>query len=380
MKYSYYLRADPDASYPLSFCLNACDTSTWKAAQKSLDAVVPAVKALVAPDRPFPVSLHLGNRAQKEALGHSRDLHHWLEAHGCFLAALNAFPYGRFQNVRVKTRVYRPNWTDPDRLTYTRRAIAFLSGFIREGGTGTVTTVPGGWNGEWISPDDDREALKNLRKAAEYCREVEFVTGRRIRIAMEPEPGCAWELFDRRLAKLGPEVGWCLDTCHAAVDFRPMEKLDWPRICRVQLSAAIECDNTPAARAALASFVEPCFLHQTRAAVDGDVIGAWPDLPEALANLPKLPTQAVVRTHYHVPLTWKGTGPLRSTRGTLTPAFFRKARRTFCEVETYTYSVLPPALRPGTLPECIAGELRWAAERYGRSSSTKRKTVSPGLA
>ncbi len=360
--------------FPLSFCLNACDASTWNAVQKTLHTLVPAVKALVAPDRLFPVSLHLGNRAQKEAMGRSSDLRDWLEAHDCFLIALNAFPYGRFQNVRVKTKVYRPNWTDPDRLAYTRRAIAYLSGFLCEDQTGTVTTLPGGWSGEWISPDDDREALKNLRKAAEYCREVEFGSGRRIRIAIEPEPGCAWELFDRRLAKLGPEIGWCLDTCHAAVEFRSIEKLDWSRIHRVQLSAAIECDNTPAARAALVPFAEPRFLHQTRAALDGEIIGAWPDLAPAIEELPQLPKNAVVRTHYHVPLTWQKNGPLRSTRGNLTPAFFKQARKTFCEVETYTYSVLPRALRPHRLAESIAAELRWAAARLsGQGAGSARR-------
>jgi hypothetical protein len=370
----HHSRADPVNPFPLSFCLNACDASTWKAVRKSLESVVPAVKALVAPDRPFPLSLHLGNRSLLEAMSRSRAFRDWLEAHDCFLIALNAFPYGRFQNVRVKTKVYRPNWTDPDRLAYTRRAVAFLSGFIREDQTGTVTTLPGGWSEEWISPDDDREALKNLRKAAAYCREVETGSGRRIRLAIEPEPGCAWELFDRRLAKLGPEIGWCLDTCHAAVEFRSIEKLDWSRICRIQFSAAIECDNTPAARAALVPFAEPCFLHQTRAAVDGEVIGAWPDLPDALADLPKLPKQAVIRTHYHVPLTWKGTGPLRSTRGNLTPAFFKQARQTFCEVETYTYSVLPRALRPRRLAEAIAAELCWAADRLsGQGDDSARR-------
>ena len=360
--------------------MNACDSPTWKSVLKNLDDVVLPIKALVAPNRPFPVSLHLGNRAQKEALGHSSDLGDWLEAHGCFLAALNAFPYGRFQNAIVKTKAYRPNWTDPDRLTYTRRAIAFLSGFLREGQTGTVTTVPGGWRGEWISPDDDHEALRNIRKAADYCREVEFLSDRRVCLAIEPEPGCAWELFDPSVEAAGPEIGWCLDTCHAAVEFQSLENLDWSRIVRVQLSAAIECDNTPEARAALAPFAEPRYLHQTRAAIEGEIIGAWPDLPDALADLPKLPKQAMVRTHYHVPLTWKGAGPLRSTRPHLTPAFFKQARATFCEVETYTYSVLPPALRPGSFAEGIAAELRWAAERYGFSSSTKRNTVSPGLA
>ena len=64
-----------------------------------------------------------------------------------------------------------------------------------------------------------------------------------------------------------------------------------------------------------------------------------------------------------VPLAWDGSGPLRSTRANLTPAFFAQARRVFCEVETYTYSVLPTGLRPGSLPDCIAAELLWAADR-----------------
>ena len=93
-----------------------------------------------------------------------------------------------------------------------------------------------------------------------------------------------------------------------------------------------------------------------------------------------MPAKAVVRTHYHVPLIWAGAGSLRSTRENLTPAFFIKARRAFCEVETYTLDVLPRALRPRSLAGTIAGELAWAATRYGFSSSTNRKIVSPGLA
>ena len=79
-------------------------------------------------------------------------------------------------------------------------------------------------------------------------------------------------------------------------------------------------------------------------------------------------------------MTWNGTGPLRSTRDNLTPAFFRPARKTFCEVETYTHAIVPRGLRPRSLARALAGELAWAAARYGFSSSTKRKTVSPGLA
>ncbi len=363
--------------FPLSYCLNVHDAATWNAVRKALDTEVLAVKQRVAPDRTFPLSLHLGNRALREASAPANRarLRDWLARNDCVLLALNAFPYGRFQGVRVKENVYRPNWTDPDRLAYTRLACAFLSGYVPAGATGTVTTVPGGWRGEWISPDDDYAALKNLRQAAALCRDLG-----KVRIAVEPEPGCAWDLFDKRVENTGPEIGWCLDACHAAVEFRPLEKIDWSRIVRMQLSAAIECDNVPAARAALAPFAEPNYLHQTRAALDGEIIGEWPDLAPALAELPKLPARAVVRTHYHVPLTWKGSGPLRSTRDLLPPAIFKKARQVFGEVETYTYSVLPEKMRSATLADGIAAELRWAAARYGSSSLANLNTVSPGLA
>ena len=337
---------------------------------------------IVAPNRPFPLSLHLGHQVALELAAPRRRaaFRSWLCEHDCFVAGVNAFPFGDFHSAAVKAAVYRPDWRSPDRLAYTLLVARLLAGLIPEGASASLTTVPGGWLPDWKSAADARQALKNLAHAAQGCREIAQTTGRRIRIAVEPEPGCAWELFDPRLEALGPEIGWCLDACHAAVEFRSVEKLDWRRIVRVQLSAAIECDNVPAARAALAPFAEPRYLHQTCAALDGEIIGTWPDLAPALKALPKLPGKAVVRTHYHVPLTWNGIGPLRSTRANLTPQFFSGARKTFCEVETYTHSIVPRALRPRTLDLAIAGELQWAAARYGFASSSKRKTVSPGLA
>lgn len=368
--------------FPIPYCLNVHPASDWRAVRRALSSHALAVRKLVAPDRPFPLSLHLGQHAARELASPKRlaSFREWLCVHDCFVAGINAFPYGRFHSPAVKAAVYRPDWRSPDRLAYTLLVARLLADLIPEGAESTLTTVPGGWLPDWKTRTDERRALKNLARAAQGCREIRDQTGRRIHIAIEPEPDCAWPLFDKRVEAVDPEIGWCLDTCHAAVDFRSVEELNWSRIARVQLSAAIECENTPAARAALAPFAEPRYLHQTRAALDGKLIGAWSDLAPALEELPRLPKNAVVRTHFHVPLTWDKTGPLRSTRRNLAPAFFNRARHTFCEVETYTYSVLPPALRPRPLDHAIAAELQWAARRYGFSSSTKRKTVSPGLA
>ena len=375
-------RREVKPPFPIPYCLNVHPAADWKAVRSALSVHALAVKKLVAPDRPFPLSLHLGYRTALELAAPRRlsAFRDWLAERDCFVAGVNAFPFGDFHSRAVKAAVYRPDWRSPDRLAYTLLVARLLAGLIPEGAAASLTTVPGGWLPDWKSAADARQALKNLARAAQGCREIAQTTGRRIRIAVEPEPGCAWKLFDPRVEDAGPEIGWCLDACHAAVEFRSVEKLDGRRIVRVQFSAAIECDNAPAARAALAPFAEPRYLHQTRASLDGEIIGAWPDLAPALKALRELPEQAVVRTHYHVPLTWNGTGPLRSTRANLTPAFFSSARKTFCEVETYTHSIVPRALRPRPLARAIAGELEWAAARYGFSSSTKRKIVSPGLA
>ena len=358
--------------FPLSYCLNVHDASTWAAVQQALSTNALAVKRIVAPDRPFPLSLHLGEKAAAQLWreGHLEPFAEWLQRHGFFLAAVNAFPMGHFHRRSVKANAYRPDWRKERRLRHTQTVASILAHLSPPGSQPTLTTVPGGWLPDWGSPNDPSRALDHLARAAEFCQTLSTQAGRSIRIAVEPEPGCAWELFDSAVEAAGPEIGWCLDTCHAAVEFQSLENLDWSRIVRVQLSAAIECDNTPEARAALAPFTEPRYLHQTRAALDGEIIGEWPDLAPALKALEKLPPSTLVRTHYHVPLTWEGSGPLRSTRHNLAPAFLAKSRNTFCEVETYTYSVIPPPLRPPSLEHAIAAELQWAAHHLDTCSAS----------
>ena len=352
----------------MTYCLNVHDGGSWAVVRRALAEQVLAVKQLAGSEGQFPLSLHLGQQALAEAMQPSarRQFRDWMLENHCFLAGLNAFPFGHFHEAHVKEKVYRPNWAQAERLDYSRQALSFLADLMPSDWAGTITTVPGAWQADWTTPVDEEQALANLCRAGEHCRSIFTETGRKVRVAIEPEPGCAWKLFDPRVEQAANEICWCLDTCHAAVEFQSIEHLPWERIGRVQLSAAIECDNTPAAREALTPFAEPRYLHQTRAALDGEIIGSWPDLPPALAELSKLPAKAIVRTHYHVPLTWSGTGPLRSTRANLTPTFLRQAQRVFWEVETYTYSVFPPHLRPPSLPAAIAAELAWARDAMAR--------------
>ena len=134
-----------------------------------------------------------------------------------FLAGLNAFPYGHFHEAHVKERCTAPLYKE--RLDYSRQALSFLADLMPPDWAGTITTVPGAWQADWTTPVDEEQALANLCRAGEHCRSIFTETGRKVRVAIEPEPGCAWKLFDPRVEQAANEICWCLDTCHAAVEF-----------------------------------------------------------------------------------------------------------------------------------------------------------------
>ncbi len=115
----------------------------------------------------------------------------------------------------------------------------------------------------------------------------------------------------------------------------------------------------------ITGFVEPRFLHQVRTAGGAGT----DDLDAALAG--GLPAGEDWRVHFHVPLHAPPQPPLRSTAAELVRTLGVLVGgpvplTAHLEVETYTWSVLPPAARPGTDEELVAGiaaELAWTAAR-----------------
>jgi hypothetical protein len=109
-------------------------------------------------------------------------------------------------------------------------------------------------------------------------------------------------------------------------------------VVKLQASCALEVARPSDAghRAALRSFAEPRFLHQTRAQ---GVAAGTDDLGDALAG--QLPAMTPWRVHFHVPLHAQPAAPLRSTQPVLTAtlhALFgsRQALTDHVEVETHT--------------------------------------------
>ncbi|MCX4855532.1 metabolite traffic protein EboE [Streptomyces canus] len=303
-----------------------------------------------------------------------------LDRRGLEVVTLNGFPYEGFGAEEVKYRVYKPDWADPERLDHTTALARVLTGLLPDDVTeGSISTLPLAWRTAYDdgSADKARTALLTLAERLDALQEL---TGRSIRVGLEPEPGCVVETTGDAIAPLTAiaheRIGICVDTCHLATSFEdPHTALDALTAARIpvvksQLSAALHAEHPhlPEVREALAAFDEPRFLHQTRTGTSAGLRGT-DDLGEALAG-DVLPDGAPWRAHFHVPLHAAPAAPLTSTLPVLRSALTRLVGgphplTRHLEVETYTWQALPPELRPRgrtQLADGIAAELTLARD------------------
>ncbi|MFB8265222.1 metabolite traffic protein EboE [Streptomyces sp. NPDC055955] len=309
-----------------------------------------------------------------------RGLRTELDRRGLEVVTLNGFPYEGFGAEEVKYRVYKPDWADPERLAHTADLARLLAALLPSDITeGTVSTLPLAWRTA-IDPARRDVAYTALTTLAERLDALEELTGRSIRVGLEPEPGCTVETTGDAIAPLTAvsrdRIGVCVDTCHLATSFEdPATALDALAaagipVVKSQLSAALHAEHPERAevREALAAFDEPRFLHQTRT-LTPDGLRGTDDLGEALAG-GTLPDTAPWRAHFHVPLHAAPAAPLTSTLPVLKDTLTRLVGGAHpltrhLEVETYTWQALPPELRPRArtqLADGIAAELTLARD------------------
>lgn len=314
-----------------------------------------------------------------------------LERNAITLCTLNGFPAIDFHSDRVKETVYRPDWADSERLEYTLDLARILSALMpRDIGEGTISTVPLGFAPEW-NPERQQLALQALCQALTGLDRMRAETGKTIRLCLEMEPGCALEDSDRlitfftrdladcaRRQGLSPSLidthlGICFDVCHQAVMFE--DTYDVMRriveagihIGKIQLSSALELaqPGDDEARAVLADFAEPKYLHQSCSRDRQGRLHSVLDLDQAFAELPR---DTPWRVHFHVPiqaqsLLCDGLGTTQAEIGQALD-FLRDhpALHPHLEVETYTWGALPRAIRPRDEDGIVAGlgaELEW---------------------
>ncbi|MHA5047183.1 metabolite traffic protein EboE [Streptomyces sp. SD15] len=309
-----------------------------------------------------------------------RGLRTELDRRGLEVVTLNGFPYEGFGAEEVKYRVYQPDWADPERLAHTTDLARVLAQLLPDDVTeGSISTLPLAWRTAY---DDERATTAHtaLTRLAERLDALHELTGRSLRIGIEPEPGCTVETTRDAIAPLTAighdRIGICVDTCHLATSFEdPHTALDalteaHVPVVKSQLSAALHAEHPhlPEVRAALAAFDEPRFLHQTRTRTAAGLRGT-DDLAEALAG-DALPDASPWRAHFHVPLHATPAAPLTSTLPVLRAALTRLVGGPHplthhLEVETYTWQALPPELRPrarAQLADGIAAELTLARD------------------
>ncbi|GGQ54451.1 metabolite traffic protein EboE [Streptomyces althioticus] len=373
----------PDGStVHLAYCTNVHPAETLDGVLAQLRDHCEPVRRRLGRDR-LGIGLWLAKDAARALVTDPaalRDLRCELERRGLEVVTLNGFPYEGFGSGEVKYRVYKPDWADPERLEHTAALARVLAGLLPDDVTeGSISTLPLAWRTAY---DDGRAetARTALRTLAERLDALEDLTGRSVRVALEPEPGCVVETTRDAIAPLTAvghdRIGICVDTCHLATSFEdPDTALDdlaqaGVPVIKSQLSAALHAEqpHLPEVREALAAFAEPRFLHQTRTATAAGLHGT-DDLDEALTG-DALPDAGPWRSHFHVPLHAAPAAPLTSTLPVLTSVLTRLVGgphplTRHLEVETYTWQALPPELRPrgrAQLADGIAAELTLARD------------------
>lgn len=305
------------------------------------------------------------------------ELRSQLDRHGLEVVTFNGFPYRAFHAPVVKRDVYIPDWTDPARADYTLDLARLMVSLLPEDvEAGSISTVPLGWREGWSEKSTDR-ARYALERISEELTKLARETGKTVRLALEPEPGCTVETVEGAVEALrGVDPAWvgvCPDACHLAVQFEEPEaalsalhKASIP-VAKAQVSSALRVTEpgNPGARDELTKFAEPRFLHQTRERTPDGIAGV-DDLDEALAG--GLPGEGDWRVHFHVPVHYSGENTTQRELVATLEALLggEEPETTHLEVETYTWSVLPAGERPdgdAGLIQGLARELSWTRDR-----------------
>ena len=366
----------------LAYCTNVHRGETWAETFAALRTHTLAVRDRVCPPgEQYGIGLRLSDRASRELAepGKLAEFQRWLTLERCYVFTVNGFPYGPFHGAPVKEAVYRPDWTDPERLAYTCRLFDLLGELLPGGVDGSVSTLPGSFKG-FVAPSDRQSTLQriyaNLIQCAVHAAEVSGRTNRHLRLALEPEPLGLFENTAETVRFLRPLVdafpgqfGVCFEACHFAVDFEdPAQALETFSqagipIVKLHVSAALKARDDPGSRQRLRAFADGVYLHQVAVRNEAGTLVIHKDLDVALDSASSPGDEW--RVHFHVPLH----GPADEFFGTTAvdlPAVFDwladPSRCPHLEMETYTWEVLPPNLRTPSEADQLVREYEWTLD------------------
>ncbi|NBP24835.1 MAG: hypothetical protein EBU81_09865, partial [Proteobacteria bacterium] len=236
----------------LAYCTNIHRGEDWPETFAGLERHTRSVQARVSGGRPYAIGLRLSDRASRELIEPAtlRAFQEWLKRHNAYVFTINGFPYGQFHGQRVKEQVYAPDWSQPERLEYTRRLFHILTELLPPGVAGSVSTVPVSYKAFRRSPEERQRALLQLWECVDFLEELSNRSGHDLHLGLEPEPLCTLETtaecvdwFDALRAmrpgdpRLDRRLGVNYDCCHLAIEFEsPAEALARLRSAGIRLS------------------------------------------------------------------------------------------------------------------------------------------------
>ena len=375
----------------LGYCTNIHPAETWPETMDALRTHVMGVRDRLIETgdhpvgKPYPIGLRLSALAAREllqgdALWKFKD---WLAENDSYVFTINGFPYGSFHGTRVKEKVFQPDWTSPERVSYTQDLFRILAEIAPASGGGSVSTLPGSHK---TFHADETAIRTNLIEIAHFIEDLSQKHQIDLHLGLEPEPLGHFEntletlaFFERLHAQaqspviLANRIGLNFDSCHFAIEFDDaVPSLDaiaaaGIRLSKIHLSNALSLNpSDPAAIQAIRHFDEPTYFHQVIAQRTDASLARFLDLPAFLAAVDSGETSPAdfveARVHFHIPLDAQPAPPLSSTHSHVEQTLGWCLRHPMAcnhfEIETYTWGVLPGNLQRPVV-EQIASEYRW---------------------
>ena len=280
---------------------------TWPEMRDSLMTYAPAVKRRVSPDESYAVSLRLSASSAQTLTddpGERGRLRAWLDENDMYVYTVNAFPYGPFKGRVVMEQVYEPDWSDPDRVRYTCQVADILAEVTPPHVSPSIQTSPLAFRPKVVTAADRARLTENILTVVAHLVELERRTGRRIKLALEPEPACFLETTAETVDWFREDVwsaggtetlcrltglpvsevvglarrhlGVVFDICHQSVQFediaqslRLLADAGVP-VFKLQAAAALRVPDVTASTVdALEAFTDTIYLSQTTERRDG---------------------------------------------------------------------------------------------------------------
>jgi hypothetical protein len=373
---------------------------TWAEMRESLETYAPAVKARISPDEPYGLSLRISAASARSLSADPEErirLHRWLTERQMYVFTVNAFPYGPFKGQAVMEQVYEPDWSTEERVAYTCQVADVLTEITPSAVSPSIQTAPLAFRPNIRTDEDVSRVTLNLLRVVAHLIGIEDRSGRRIKLALEPEPSCFLESTDETIdyfrrhiwsragiatlcaltglpvseavGRVRRHLGVVFDICHQSVAFedvatslRRLRDAALP-VFKLQAAAGLWVPEVTAdAVAALTAFTDTIYLsqtterrggHLTRMLTLADAIERWRRDPDGPREW---------RTHVHVPIFLENLGEFRTTRSSIEAALAVHAETPLSdhlEIETYTWDVLPASLKSGDIIEYVCRELEW---------------------